>query len=115
MLRPPYWPGRNSPAHDGSRLVLLDLARSADPPMNHGIFLAIAFSVLPELSRVPMPLASAGKVGMSLSQPVGSSRACILARLAARSGNCLAYASKSFVQADLRSLPRLPTPFLKSS
>ena len=34
---------------------------------------AIAFMTLPEATRVAMPLASAGKTGMSASQPAGSS------------------------------------------
>src|SRR5260221_3554901 len=107
MLRPPYWPGRNSPAHDGSRFVLLDLARSADPPMNHGIFLAIAFSVLPELSRVPIPLASAGGKGMSLCPRVGGCRAFFFWRVVATARERIASPPSNFGRSRRRLRPRL--------
>jgi hypothetical protein len=40
----------------------------------HGIFSAMAFSTLPDESRVAMPFASGGKIGSALSQPSGKSR-----------------------------------------
>src|SRR5256885_17022838 len=112
MLRPPYWPGRNSPAHDGSRFVLLDLARSADPPMNHGIFLAIAFSVLPELSRVPIPFASAGGEGMCFFPPAGKLRGRLFLGFAAGAGECLAVALDRFFSVVVHFLSPFPAPFL---
>src|SRR5215472_3835710 len=95
MLRPLYSFGKKSPAPSKVRLVLLDLARSAEPPTIQGMFLARAFRVLPELSRVAMPLGSAGKTGRSLSQPSGRSRDFILVRCEASSGYFLAYSAKS--------------------
>src|SRR6516225_2610750 len=94
-LRPANSSGKNSPAPSNTRLLLLDLARSAEPPTSQGIFWARAFRVLPELSRVAMPLGSAGKAGRLLSQPSGRSRDFILVRCEASSGYFLAYSAKS--------------------
>src|SRR5664279_1541132 len=72
--------------------VFVDGARSAAPPISHGTFLATAFSTLEFDSRVATPLASAEKVGMSLSQPCGSSRLAIRSHCLANSGHTLAHA-----------------------
>src|SRR5258708_1194958 len=80
MLRPLYSLVKKSPAPSKTRLVLLDLARSAEPPTSQGIFCARALGTLPELSRVAMPFGSAGKFGRFLSEPSGSARRCILPR-----------------------------------
>ena len=53
------------------RVVLFEGPRSADPPMNHGMFCASAFSVLPDASRPAMPFASGGKTGRLRSHPSG--------------------------------------------
>ena len=52
-------------------MVLVEGARSAEPPISQGTFLATALRTLPDESRLATPLASAGKVGRSLSQPSG--------------------------------------------
>ena len=59
------------PRPEELKLAQDQVARSADPPISHGIFCAKAFRTLPELSRVATPFASAGKVGRFLSQPEG--------------------------------------------
>ena len=69
--------------------VMLDLvegARSAAPPTSHGTCGPMAFSTFCELSRVARPLASAGKLGMSASQPSGNRWWSIMSSSAARSG-----------------------------
>src|SRR5579862_8329565 len=57
--------------------VLVEGYKSAAPPIRKGTFLATAFSTFEFDSRVATPFASAGKVGMSLSQPAGKSRSTI--------------------------------------
>ena len=53
--------------------VLVEGERSVEPPTNHGCFLAIAFSTLPEESLLAIPFASGGNVGISESQLCGGS------------------------------------------
>src|SRR5258707_8443428 len=77
-----------------ARLVLLNLPRSPEPPTSQGIFCARALRTLPELSRVAMPLGSAGKLGRFLSQPSGRARFCILLRRAAGFGDFFVYSGK---------------------
>src|ERR1019366_6087956 len=72
--------------------VLVEGARSAAPPINHGTFLATAFNTLEFDSRVATPLASAGNVGMSLSHPCGKLRFAISSHSLASSGNACAQA-----------------------
>ena len=86
MLRPPRVAASNSPAPSKVRRVLVEGARSAAPPISQGTFWARMLRILPEESRVAMPLASAGKVGRSLSHPSGSWRNSILCRSSASSG-----------------------------
>ena len=57
------------------------------------MFCAIAFNTLPELSRVAIPLASAGNVGRFLSHPSGSSRCCMRLIWSASSGNFFVYSA----------------------
>ena len=52
--------------------VLVEGARSADPPNNQGTFLATWLSTLPDETRLAIPLASAGKGFTSASQSAGS-------------------------------------------
>ena len=68
---------------------LFDFARSALPPISHGIFSATAVSTLPLDSRVAIPFGSAGNTGMPASHPAGSSRVSICLICLARSGNCV--------------------------
>ena len=58
---------------DGSPFIVVRLlsARSAEPPHSSGSTGPIALSTSPEALRVAMPLASGGKLGSALSQPVG--------------------------------------------
>src|SRR5246127_5174786 len=113
MLRPLYSLVKKSPAPSKTRFVLLDLARSAEPPTSQGIFCARALRTLPELSRVAMPLGSAGKLGRFLSQPSGRGRFCILLRRPASSGNFFVYSAKRVFHLVRSSAPRAPTPFWK--
>ncbi len=85
---------RKSPAPSNVRRVLVDGARSAEPPMSHGHVLGDRVEHLADASRPATPLASAGKTGMSLSQPSGSSRCCICISWSASSG-CLALYSSN--------------------
>ncbi len=75
--------GRN----DGSPSihVLLDSARSAEPPHSSGSVAAIAFSVRPEALRVETAL-PAGNSGSLSVQPSGSLRARMRSSSAARAG-----------------------------
>ena len=63
-----------SPASGKVSSVLVEGERSVEPPTNHGCFLAIAFSTLPEESLLAIPFASGGNIGISESQPCGGSR-----------------------------------------
>src|ERR1700692_258539 len=68
------WPRVISPASGRDSRVLVEGERSVEPPTNHGCFLAIAFSTLPEESLPAIPFASGGNIGISESQPCGGSR-----------------------------------------
>src|SRR5450631_450734 len=57
-----------------SMVVLLDPARSAEPPQSSGVTSASAVRTLPEAARVAMPLGSAGKVGNASAKWPGSLR-----------------------------------------
>ncbi len=50
-LRPAWLSGVKSPAVSKVMRVLVEGARSADPPINHGTFLATALSISPEAAR----------------------------------------------------------------
>ena len=56
--------------------------------MIQGMRSAIAFSTLPEASRVDIPEALGGKTGSAVSQPGGKPRSLMLSICAARSGYC---------------------------
>ena len=70
------WPASKSPTSANSSSVLVEGARSAEPPSSQGTCLATWLSTLPDEARLAMPLASAGKGLMSASQPSGNSRRC---------------------------------------
>ena len=89
-LRPAKFPAEKSPASAALSRVFVDGARSADPPISHGMFLATAFSTFAEDSRVARPFGSAGNSGRSRSQPSGSWRCCIRNSSSASSGYWLA-------------------------
>ena len=58
-------------------VLLLDPARSAEPPQSSGTFSAMALIAAPLALRVATPLGSASNVGRSASQPSGRVRVCI--------------------------------------
>ena len=74
--------------NDGSPLgvVLLESARSAEPPHSSGSRGAIAASTSPEALRVATPLSSASKLGRASVHPSGSRRSAMRSCRAARSG-----------------------------
>ena len=93
--RMPKWnwrPSRvsGSKAFAPSRPTAFEPVRSAAPGSSQGTLAATAFSTLFEALRVARPFSSASKLGMSASQPSGSSRRCIASRWAAASGSSLA-------------------------
>ena len=65
-------------------VVLLDSARSAEPPHSSGSSGAIAVSTSPEALRVATPLASAGNDGSAFSQPAGRLRVRIRSKSSLR-------------------------------
>ncbi len=68
-----------------SIVVLLEPARSAEPPHSSGITAPSAWRTLPEAARVATPLPTS-KTGIFSSQPVGSSPLATRSYSAARSG-----------------------------
>ena len=97
--------------NDGSPaiVVLLDSARSAEPPHSSGMPSARAPSTLPEAARVAMPLASAGKTGRAFSKPSGSAPATRRSSSAARSALALRHAAYRLSHAWWAALPRALT------
>ncbi len=77
-VRPYSWPGNISVAFAaGTKLgspfivVLLDPARSAEPPHSSGMTGASAVSTSPDALRVAIPFSSASKDGIAWSRPSG--------------------------------------------
>ena len=66
--------------------VSVEGLRSAEPPMSSGTRAAIALMTFPPAERVASGLSAVVKVGMSASQPFGSSPAITRSNSAARSG-----------------------------
>ena len=99
---------RSSGRNDGAPLmvVLLEPARSADPPHSSGMSGAIALITWPDAARVATPLASAGKVGSASSSPSGSSRPFIRNSSAACSAWSAAQASYCRSHSAPHALPR---------
>ena len=94
--------------NDGSPfgVVLLDPARSAEPPHSSGRTGAIAVRISPEALRVATPFGSASYVGSASAQPSGSVRVDIRSKSALPSGFFAAQASYSSCQAACSSRPR---------
>ena len=69
----------SSGTNDGSPfgVVLLEPARSAEPPHSSGRAGAIALSTAPDALRVATPFGSASNEGSASSQPFGSVRVVI--------------------------------------
>jgi hypothetical protein len=87
-------------------VVLLDSARSAEPPQSSGTFSAIALITCPLALRVATPLGSAAKVGRSSAQPCGRLRVCIRSKSAFCSGWSAAHASKASCHSAWARWPR---------
>ena len=73
-----------------SIVVILESARSADPPQNSGSTFAIALMTCPDEVRVATSL-PASNTGRVASQPAGSSRSTNRFKSAARSGCALCH------------------------
>ena len=105
-----------TPAPSNVSSVIVEGARSAEPPISQGILPATALSTLPAETRLAIPLASAGNVGKSLL-PAGGQLAglhLLPLRRPVRDISC-AYSSNFFCQAAYSFLPRLPTCAAKSA
>ena len=77
LTRPERSSGAKVPAPSKSRPLAAEPVRSAEPLRSHGTRGAIAFSTSFDALRVAIPPGSASKLGISASQPSGSSRRCI--------------------------------------
>ena len=100
--------GSKSPSP--SSAVYVDGSRSAEPPISAGRRGAMAFITLPEATRVAMPLASAGKTGMSASQPAGSSPRDAALQLRARARERAARTPRMRRSTPLRRVRRARAP-----
>ena len=90
-----------------SIVVLLDSARSAEPPHSSGITPATALITAPDALRVATPLGSASKVGSASASPTGSARVCMRSKVATTSSDAARFhASKRSCHAACCSLPR---------
>jgi hypothetical protein len=87
------------------RWVLLDGARSADPPMRLGSLSAIAFKTLPEALLVAIAPSTGLNTGRSSSHPSGSLPLAKACHFSASSGYFLLYLLKSVFHAVSRFLP----------
>ena len=75
------------PAPSKVEPLAVEPVRSAEPLRSHGTRGAIAFSTWLDALRVAIPSGSASKLGISASQPSGSSRRCIWSICAASAGS----------------------------
>ncbi|CAM3924783.1 hypothetical protein ISCU110981_19900 [Isoptericola cucumis] len=82
-----------------SIVVLLEPARSADPPHSSGSTSARALRTLPDAARVATPFSDASKTGSSSVQPAGSVRETSRSSSAAPSGLAVRHASYDRSQA----------------
>ena len=90
-------------------VVLLDSARSAEPPHSSGSVAARAPRTLPDAARVARPFASASKTGRAFSKPSGREPSTSRSRRAARSGWALRQAAYRVFHALWAALPRFLT------
>ncbi len=88
--------------------VLLDGARSAEPPMRVGRFGARALMALPDAERVATAPSSGEKTGRSASQPAGSARLQAASQEAARPGSAALQAAWRSRHAACAAAPRRP-------
>ena len=112
-VRPYGWPGKRRDCRSAGRklgspsmVVLLDSARSAEPPHSSGSFGASAVSTLPDAARVATPLASASQEGSASSQPGDSSPTTSRSWRALPSGLAAAHWSYASCQSATAALPR---------
>ena len=96
---------------DGSPsiVVLLDSARSAEPPHSSGSTGASAVRILPDVRRVPVPFGSAGKTGSAASHPSGRDPEDNRAKSDPRSGFSFSQAANCESHSACRALPREAT------
>ena len=73
--------------------VLVELARSAEPPTSCGTRLAAHWIAMPDALRVAIPFGSASNRGTSSSKPAGISPRWMVSNSAALSGCSERYAS----------------------
>lgn len=81
-----------------SIVVLLEPARSAEPPHSSGMTAPSALRTWPEAARVATPLPGS-KTGSFSAQPAGSSFAWMRSNSAARSGLAVRHSASDFSQA----------------
>ncbi|MNI64318.1 hypothetical protein D3C73_1197510 [compost metagenome] len=91
-----------------SMVVLLDSARSAEPPQSSGRTGPMAFRTFPEAARVETSL-PASNTGRAASMPTGSFLASTRSSRAAASGLADCHASNEVCQAARDSAPRSRT------
>ena len=96
--------GRNDGAP--SMVVLLEPARSAEPPHSSGMIGASALITLPLAERVATPFASAGNTGSASASPSGSVRPLIRWSSASASGLAWDHAAYCSSQAAPAAEPR---------
>ena len=92
------------------RAVSVEELRSAEPPSSSGTRAAIALMIFPPAERVAIGLSAVVKVGMSASQPFGSSPEITRSNSAARSGWALRYASNRARHSASSCFPRSTAP-----
>ena len=85
-------------------MVLLDSARSAEPPQSSGSSAAIALMTVPDAFRVATPFGSASNVGSASAQPSGSVRVCIRSKSAASADGLVVQCRNSLVPRGLGRL-----------
>ena len=88
-------------------VVLLEPARSAEPPQSSGSTGAIAVRMSPDATRVATPFSSASQLGSASVQPSGRVRVRIRSKSALRSPALAAQVSKSLLPGGLLGLAAL--------
>ncbi len=87
-------------------VVLLEPARSAEPPQSSGRVSASALITVPEATRVAIPFSSAGKAGTLLSQPSGRVRVCSRSNRAVSAEGLRAHAAYAVSHSACAAFPR---------
>ena len=112
MLRPPTCPPAGRRRRRTSMRVLVEGARSAEPPISHGIFLATALSTFADASRPATPFGVGGKCREVLRPSRRAARRrCIRSTASASVGILPPCTPRSARASRARSLaPRAPMP-----